>query len=223
MVKIRDKLQLIEYLDSELAWRKKEIYAANANLRQVADFNSDWGSFLLKSSVVMLYAHWEGFIKNAATAYINFVVMQKLANEELSDSFVALSAHHTILRDADGQPTYQHITSFFKYQMKARLYIVWKEAINTNSNLNPKVLREILELLGLEYTSQYSLKEKLINDSLLRNRNSFAHGEQKYVEIDYAGFQEMSKAVIGDRDQKGLLEFFKDQIINAVELEKYKS
>ncbi|MDB5342495.1 MAG: hypothetical protein JWP89_872 [Schlesneria sp.] len=56
-------------------------------------------------------------------------------------------------------------------------------AINTKSNLNSVVFREIAAVLGIDY-SQFATREKLIDEKLLAHRNKIAHGQYLAVEFD---------------------------------------
>lgn len=85
MIKIRTLSQLQDFLDNEFSWRLKEI----ANLKIAArrsDILSKWT--VVRASLPLLYAHWEAFIKNAATGYLDFVNGQNLKYCELQSCFV---------------------------------------------------------------------------------------------------------------------------------------
>ena len=45
----------------------------------------------LRAGIALLYAHWEGFIKNAAEHYLQYVALKKLTYQELNCGFVALA------------------------------------------------------------------------------------------------------------------------------------
>ncbi|RYF60728.1 MAG: hypothetical protein EOO27_04715, partial [Comamonadaceae bacterium] len=64
--------QLQDALDNELGWRKKEISA----FRVASSINGREASFYIRAGVALLYAHWEGFIKNSSEHYLNFVQHQ---------------------------------------------------------------------------------------------------------------------------------------------------
>ena len=46
---------------------------------------------LRRAGVALLYAHWEGFTKEACQAYLEFVVKRKLKYGEMSDAFIITS------------------------------------------------------------------------------------------------------------------------------------
>ena len=78
-----------------------------------------------------------------------------------------------------------------------------KTSINTESNLNSKVLRNIIQSLGFEY-SHYISKEHFIDKKLLSTRNEIAHGE--YRQVEYSDFDEVFSIVLP------LMDYFKTQI-----------
>jgi len=87
---IRRLEELNDQLSSELAWRKKELSVIKS-LIDTGSFSTSKKTALLRSGVTILYAHWEGFIKQAASIYLEFVSMQRLPYDKLSANFVALA------------------------------------------------------------------------------------------------------------------------------------
>ena len=74
-------------MDDELAWRKRELTTLK---HMVERARSHEKVFLLRAAVCVLYAHWEGFVKAAATSYASFVDAQGLRYRDLAPNFVAL-------------------------------------------------------------------------------------------------------------------------------------
>src|SRR5690606_35904049 len=60
-----------------------------------------------------------------------------------------------------------------------------KSYVNTQDNLSTKVLKNILNLIGLSYKEQYDLKRSLIDIKFLGNRNSIGHGSFSVDEEDF--------------------------------------
>lgn len=89
-----------------------------------------------------------------------------------------------------------------------------KEPISTKSNLNSKVLKEIVLILGLKYDS-FEGYEQAIDKKLLDLRNGIAHGENR--SLDYSTYLEIYNLVIY------LIEQFKTEIQNAVAIKSYTS
>jgi MAE_28990/MAE_18760-like HEPN len=66
MKRLQTQNQLQDFLDAELSWRVKEISTLKAAIKSSAFISEQT---LVRASVALLYAHWEGFIKSAATGY----------------------------------------------------------------------------------------------------------------------------------------------------------
>lgn len=57
-----------DFLYTDLAWRKKEI----SQLFMVLQ-TTDTKEVVGKSMILLLYAHWEGFIKKSSKCYLKYV------------------------------------------------------------------------------------------------------------------------------------------------------
>lgn len=66
---------LVDNLDNDLAWRIKELSIIKNKIPQAKNNEQE---ALIRAGVTILYAHWEGFVKNAAECYLNFVSLRRL-------------------------------------------------------------------------------------------------------------------------------------------------
>jgi hypothetical protein len=173
-VKIKTKEDLCDSLNNDLGWRKQEL---SSLLFEVRSSRSNL-PVALRSASLLLYAHWEGFIKNAATNYLIYVKSQKLNIEELSDSFAAVCLKQKIFEFEDTlkASVYTQFVSFIREGMNKRASISAENVIKTQSNLSSTVLKEILVAIGLDFT-KFELKANLIDLQLLYYRNNIAHGQ----------------------------------------------
>ena len=160
-MKISSKEQLIDFLSEDLGWRKKELYTHRLNLKMANSANQP---IYLRSAVVMLYAHWEGFIKQAATSYLRFIKGQKLKLNEASTNIVALSLKQKINDFIGTNKPSLHI-KFIKHLRSCdadRVMFTENDVIRTESNLSSKVLEEILYALAIP-DGDYALKSNMID------------------------------------------------------------
>lgn len=63
-MKIRTENDLQDAIDSELAWCKRELSAVRSNIASARKFAKDTA---IRAGIALLYAHWEGSIKNAVS------------------------------------------------------------------------------------------------------------------------------------------------------------
>ena len=75
--------QLQDYLEADLAWRKTEISQLFRILNDV-----EAKDVVLKSIVLLLYAHWEGYIKKSSKYYLKYVSEQKVKIKNLTLNFI---------------------------------------------------------------------------------------------------------------------------------------
>lgn len=209
---IRSLIQLSDALEEDLAWRKRElttIYSTVNNARQ-----HQRGPFL-RAAVCLLYAHWEGFVKTAARGYVSYVAHQGLRYRQLTPNFVALGMRQEIRKAGQSnQPSiHTKLVEMLMSDLSENSNLDWQNSINTGSNLNTDRLTEILTLLGLDSTN-YLSKGQLLDQKLLANRNSVAHGER--VEIDADDYDLLHSEIIRLADQ------FNTDVQNAAATRKYR-
>ena len=213
-MKIRTAEQLFDFTTGELAWRKKELFSLHSML-VTPRLSPGTKNALLRSTIVLTYAHWEGFIKAGSIAYLQYVAMQRLKHDELTPNFLALAMRPILMNAFQSRKTDDHlkIVHFFLNDLDKQSSIPYKNVIDTQSNLSTSILRNLIVMLGFDY-SEYEIKEKLLDEKLLKSRNQIAHGE--FVELtDNEVYDIQNKCI-------SLMEIFKNQIDNAVSLQTYK-
>jgi MAE_28990/MAE_18760-like HEPN len=211
-MKINSKIKLQEILNGDLAWRKRELTSALGNINTSS---AKTLQFSIRIAILLLYAHWEGFIKNAAESYINYVKYQRLKFNELEDCFLAIALKQKLEQfyQTNKNTLHSEFIRFIRNELHENAVIRESSAVFTMSNLNSNILRQILSAIGLDY-SPFELKEKLINNQLLYYRNTIAHGE--YLSLDIDEYKLIHHEVIK------MIDAIKTGIENAVLLENYK-
>jgi hypothetical protein len=204
--------QLQDFLDAEFVWRLKEISALKSAIRSAA-FIAE--GTLVRASVALLYAHWEGFVKNAATGYVTYVNNQGLNYSDLQTCFVVLGFKKSLHDARQSKQASANIVAinFLRDGLIQKSQMKVDVAINTESNLNSEVFKNILSTIGLD-PAAYETKANLIDESLLKRRNTIAHGE--YVDVAKKDWANLADEVLA------VLRQFKTDIENASAQAAYK-
>lgn len=213
MSKIRTISQLQDSLDQGFSWRIKEV----ADLKVTVKGNSSLGrATSIRAGVPLLYAHWEGFIKQASQDYLNFVSCQRLTYGDLANCFVVFGAKKHLSNITSSQSAIVNIETveFFRRCAGERADLVLSSAINTKSNLNSDIFENIAMSIGVP-VKPYAAYYNLIDVSLLARRNKIAHGE--YLDLSSDDFRGLSDEVIK------LLRMYKTDIENLASISAFKA
>ena len=164
----------------------------------------------------MTYAHWEGGIKELAECYLHFVEQQGCLRSALRPNFIALASISPI-REAGRSNSlrpYIGIIRTLTDDTNRQFKLPDIQLIDSESNLNTKVLQNILECVGLpDIWSIFDPKQRIIDVALLKVRNEISHtGKSDREDIELS---ELLKSVLE------LLESFKNELENAAVLKKY--
>lgn len=205
-MKLRSADQLLTLLDNEMAWRLKEMHELRSAVKAAKGTNIDTH---IRAGVAMLYAHWEGFVKAAANAYVSYLAHRGDLNRDLQPCFVALGMKNILATAHGSQKSSISISavSHLLAEMDKPVRLPKVDAISAQSNLSSTVFLNIVGWIGID-PAPYSTRFNLIDRSLLDTRNSIAHGD--YLVIDPARFESLSDDVLD------LLRWFKTDIENAV-------
>ena len=211
-MRVQSLSQLVEFLDEELSWRKRELTTLKFMLESARTHER---GLLLRAAVCVLYAHWEGFVQAAATGYVSFVAARRLRYSDLTPNFVALGLRQEISQAGKSTKPTVHTALMQRviFGLDARADIDWEHSVDTRANLNTKALKEILCLLGLK-AEGYLLKGPLLDQRLVMNRNLVAHGRQVEIEPeDYSGLHD---------EIVHLVQQFRSDVENAATTEDFR-
>lgn len=179
-MKIRTADDLLDKIERDLSIRKKDL--TYHKLRVVGSSGSEIAS-AVRSAITMLYAHWEGAIKNYTIYYLCLVSNTGKAYQDLQQCFSVIkmkkmfksvpsdSKHASVFKNA-----FNEIGEVYGGQavVDKDLHI---NVVNTESNLQYRVFRELLFLVGLGDEDVFSLEQNFIDEVLLGSRNKIAHGD----------------------------------------------
>jgi hypothetical protein len=204
---VRSLDQLSQSISDCLSWRKHE-------LKNIESYFADVKQPLLplvKGSLLLTYAHWEGGVKEVALRYLRHVEQQKRLRKDLTSNFLALESVSAIRHAASSNQLlpYLQAVEHVRYNLEHRYRLPNIELIDTQSNLSSNVLRNILHCVGLTAAWQhFESKQRVIDVALLKTRNAIAHTGQteNREEIDLPF---VVKSVLE------LLKIFQDEIENA--------
>lgn len=185
---LRSLNDLHDFLNGDLGWRRKELYVYKAI---VASAEAAKKQAMLRGAIAVLYAHWEGFVRVAAQAYVEFVRQKRLRLGELSTPFVALAAKshlHTMEQTTKARLHVAFVEWIFS-ELNKRAQLPQGTRLRTQGNLSVEVFQNILNMVGLTYRSEYALAEKPILERLLELRNNLAHGA--WQKVDEAEFDQL--------------------------------
>jgi len=197
-MKIRSGDELNRYLDKELAWRRREM-----SILLLAAKSAKGGSSkdaLVRAGVCIMYAHFEGFIKKAFTAYLKLVCTRGNSLSLLKDNFIAISHRATIAECGATRKAVvlnKLVTKLVSSGFSEEKLEFRADIVDTKSNLKSEILRDLFALLGIDY-GRYATREHLLDEGLLGARNKIAHGEMAIVDI--ARYEEFHQVVISTLD-----------------------
>ncbi len=188
-------------MEESLSWRVNEIVTLKNLLRE------DNNVPVVKTLIVMLYAHFEGFFRDCLECYIRYINSTELSLNYFNDSVITASLNREYAAFENMNRKCKELTSVppaeeFLHKFHRRKELTQKLAsdylnrkiridekiINTKSNLDYGVVQENMYVLGLDY-DYFSDKQSTIT-KLVRLRNSVAHGSQKEP-IEFTEFEKI--------------------------------
>ncbi|MBE9110608.1 hypothetical protein IQ273_14400 [Nodosilinea sp. LEGE 07298] len=182
---LKSQEQLIDFLAEKSQIRRRELFTFSQLLKAKRKHELN---IICRSSIVIAYANWEGFVKEAATAYVDYVACKSLVFSRLSPNFQAIACRAMLLDASRASkritPHLQVVTQFVSNSSKI-VQINPHSAIDTESNLNSEVLENICITVGIDYHKQWSTWGPFV-DELVKTRCAIAHGTLLTPDDKYA-------------------------------------
>lgn len=169
-------------LQRDLAWRKMEISQLFMILNK-----AESKEIVGKSIILLLYAHWEGYIKKSSKYYLKYVSEKNIALEKLTRNFEAIMlkkyAHECIEADSLNLAKEFAFMDAQKKLLKRTFHVridadneFDEDLINTQHNLSSKVLKNIIQIVGIEYNDAIKARNQYLDSNLVKHRNAIGHG-----------------------------------------------
>jgi len=189
--------ELEAFLDDAFSWRRAELVALETEIARHYKNSPDspLTRALARSGVALLYAHWEGYVKEACEAYLEYISVRRLRYQELCDELVITALLGLLRRvDTGDDVAHESLLELVRRPDTARARMPRRESVvNTKSNLNYEVLAGLCIKLGLP-ESEFTTRKNLINRSLCDARNQIAHGRLYFP--DAGGFADLRDRVL---------------------------
>lgn len=219
-MKIKSKECFLDVIQSERAWRRKELTNLGSLIHKSREVHN---TTLVRAGILLLYSHWEGYIKKVCEAFFHYMNFKAHKYSDLKPNFIAMG----IANDFNGNfpqkkfDSYMKSVSFIISDSDKRTFNVDVDSrVDTKSNLSTEVLVDLLNMVGID-TEHFTNNQQYIDSKLLKYRNAIAHGERTDnnpdLSIGEAEYLELYLRV------NALLDHFESIICNHIELETYKA
>lgn len=212
-MKIRTSLELQDSLQQDITWRKREFTTINL---MISNCRGHEKQVLIRSAIVLLYAHWEGHIKHCALAYITFLNGKGLPFHRMKNNFLLLSVPDKFRQgfSLNKISSLLELHTYVNSPPSGNFKVDEKLVVDTDSNLKFPILLNILQQLGLN-SDHYELKQNFIDSKLVRCRNAIAHGDI----LGSGDLEDTYKEI--KEELLTLIQLFQNLILTAVDNEEY--
>lgn len=187
--------ELQDLINEELQWRKKEIERLWSSMEY---FHEDGlgkiHDSIIKAIILLIYSHWEGFIKKTGKIYFKYVSSLGIKTIELNSNFQSFSCKTSInsfiSKSSPNNQSWKisdidHLRNEINNKINSPFYInidlekeKSKSIVDTKDNLNTDVFKNIITELGLHLYIAYNNDEdlKIIQNFQTFNKNkTFLH------------------------------------------------
>jgi hypothetical protein len=201
-------------ITEDRSWRLREISDLKTAISRADPYLR---RVLLRALVTICYAHWEGYVRFAARKYLEHVALRKLQYKDLNrqilrnDFLPRLAAISTMKNNIEKRC---RLVDEILDSFDRRFSRVNEDLVNTKANLSFAVFLDICLICGIPAIA-IGDKATFVDVLLLKRRNSIAHGEDTFVEIE--DLDEIANETIA------MMRTFGDALDNQVSLGDYKS
>lgn len=166
-------ISLIDEIAQSSEWREGEFAKFKVNANGVDEV------LWCRMCVPMIYAHWEGFVSSSLRELLRFLNNQALRPSECKVNIIVVGLGDAYQTLSGKQSFSQRVNFTNSFQEMFAKTLNFGSKINTKSNLNSKVLKEICEMFGFNFENFKELTSDI--DRLVSIRNAIAHGENSHI------------------------------------------
>lgn len=216
----------VDHLEEDLTWRRQEL----TNLIFLHATRDDL--IIPKSIILLLYSHWEGYVKNACKQYLVHVSGKQISLDKLTNNFLAISLKGFAKKTLESSSSLNLVNEIDLFQRintcQNNIFSIPqtvikeknKDFIDTRDNLNLKILNTFCTIVGIGKVTMIQGRENYIDKELLLQRNAISHGNK--VHPDSAEFNLHIDEIKILRDVIFMLMMYvKDELIYFAENELY--
>lgn len=178
--------ELQDFIDEELQWRKKEIERLWSSMEHFHDDElAKVHDSIIKAIILLIYSHWEGFIKKVGKVYFKYISTLNIKTSELNPNFQSFvcknSLHEFISKSSPDKKLWKvsdinefrkSITDQINNSFHVKVDLTQEKSkfiVDTKDNLNADIFNKIVTELGL---NSYMAYENENNLNLVHNFNS---------------------------------------------------
>lgn len=195
----------------DLLWREDELVMLKI-LAHSSKEKKIQHNVLLKSLLLMLYAHYEGFCKFAWEQYLSVISNQNILRLHLHDSIICFSLEDEFrkIKNLSSDKIYNFFITTLPILMNEKVNFNIK--LEAESNLKSNIFEKNSNKINITVPS-FQESHRIIN-RLVFIRNQIAHGEQNYIN-DLTEYQKFEKTTIE------VMYNLAEVIIDAINEKKY--
>lgn len=169
-------INFMHEIEAERDWRVAELNKMKLLFREINEMDiSEFKNIYLKMTVPMIYAHWEGFCVASFKILMDYVNRKEIDANRVAYNVLTYANSKTYDK-LKGKNSFIQRVDFSKQFIEIlNNKINFAGKLDTKSNLNYKVLQEILQIFGMGEEGIMEFASDL--NALVNIRNSIAHGE----------------------------------------------
>lgn len=174
---------LSSILDADLTWRRKELSDMKSVIKTADPMSKP---VLLRAIIALSYAHWEGYVRTCANRYFEHLTLRKKPFVEFERQIYVNSVLCRLDALHRGRVSLEERCKLVNDILDGgdgRFSYVNPELVDTRSNLNTDVIRDICMICGID-SSHFETNRTFLDILLLKRRNAIAHGQQEYIQAD---------------------------------------
>lgn len=192
---------LEQILQEDISWRKKELTSlfniAFSKKNEDADDDVLYKT-IIKTLYLLLYSHWEGFIKKSSKIYLSYINHKRIRTSDLTSTFSALILKKSInncyskeSQESLSIDTYLNFVNLHSTKLSTNFRVDVKidndfddGFIKTFSNLNYKNYKNLTNSLDLPFPDYFSNPDYFVSIVDVNGAQQEIENLKKHIDFD---------------------------------------